>query len=67
MPKTDDNLWGFKQIAKEMKVHPATISRWYKAGILPPPEVELMRGGRWLPAAILRWKANGGPKQKRTQ
>jgi len=62
MSKTDDNLWGFKQIAKEMKVHPATISRWYRSGLLPPPNVRLVKAGRWLPEVIQAWREAGGAR-----
>ena len=45
-----------KELAKELKVHPGTVRRWAKRGVLPEEfTVKLGNGWRFNADAIQKW------------
>ena len=49
------DIVGPSEIAVMLRVHPVTISRWQREGVLPPAEAELNRGPVWQRATIVLW------------
>ncbi len=54
------DIVGPSEIAVMLRVHPVTISRWQREGVLPPPEAELRRGPVWQRASIVLWAEQTG-------
>jgi hypothetical protein len=54
------DIVGPSEIAAMLRVHPVTISRWQRDGVLPPAEAELNRGPVWRRALIVEWAEQTG-------
>ena len=51
---------GPSEIADMFKVHPVSVDRWRRDGVLPPPEASLRRGPVWQKATIVEWAKETG-------
>jgi len=49
------DIVGPSEIAEMLRVHPVTVDRWRRDGVMPPPEAELNRGPVWQKASIVEW------------
>jgi hypothetical protein len=49
------DIVGPSEIATMLRVHPVTVSRWQRDGVLPPAEAELRRGPVWQRSSIVEW------------
>jgi len=49
------DIVGPGEVASMLRVHPVTVSRWQRDGVLPPPEAELNRGPVWRRTTITEW------------
>ena len=49
------DIVGPSEIADMLKVHPVTVDRWRREGVLPPAEAALRRGPVWQKATIVEW------------
>ena len=54
------DIVGPSEVASMLRVHPVTVSRWQRDGVLPPPEAELNRGPVWRRATIVLWAEQTG-------
>ena len=54
------DIVGPAEIADMLRVHPVTVDRWRRDGVLPPPEAALRRGPVWLRATIVEWAVQTG-------
>ena len=48
-------IMGPAEVAAHCNVHITTLSRWLKAGIVPPPDAQLAIGNVWRTTTIHRW------------
>lgn len=49
------DIVGPSEIAAMLRVHPVTVDRWRRDGVLPPPEAQLNRGPVWRRIVISEW------------
>ena len=49
------DIVGPSEIADMLKVHPVTVDRWRREGVLPPAEAALRRGPVWEKRTIVEW------------
>ena len=48
------------EIADMMKVHPVTVDRWRRDGVMPSPDATLRRGPVWERQTIIEWAEETG-------
>ena len=48
------------EVAAMFNVHPVTVSRWQKEGVLPEPDRALLQGPVWRRATIVAWANETG-------
>lgn len=53
-----------RDLADRLRVSPATISRWWRAGVMPQP-LRVRRTLRWREAVIDKWLAENPDLEQR--
>lgn len=66
-PKPDPSeLLGYKEIGKMLKVHPKTVRRWDRLGIMPRASFQVSGFRRWRRDVVEAWIFIGGSRMKGT-
>lgn len=65
MPDEADPLLAYKDIGKLLKVHPKTVRKWDRMGLLPRPSFQVLNYRRWRRSVIDAWLMIGGTRSLR--
>jgi predicted site-specific integrase-resolvase len=57
------DVLGPAEIADMFDVHPVTVDRWRREGVLPLADAQLRRGPLWLRSTIVKWATDTGREQ----
>lgn len=62
-----EELMGYKEIGKRLRVSAKTVRRWDRQGLLPRPSFQVETYRRWRKAVIEMWIEIGGTRAFRPQ